>query len=241
MGGENRGRGDSEMNYFKSAAGQIYDEAKKDGRLIEGSTLKELKQLSLRQDGIIQTQIGSIAADSEPMSRSAPHTRNSIDHEFGEEEEALAREAVETLRKEKIVSLDTLVADGREGVMTRFIIPEKYAHIAYALKLLLDSPSSRIVEDPTYTIIFFTDDAFEYNKSKRLTDKDVMVRLMMGEKRGDQVKICKNSTYVGEGKKGVFQFEDWRVKAIDKSGIFLHAGARRDFLWVYDQETERPE
>jgi phosphoenolpyruvate carboxykinase (ATP) len=97
------------------------------------------------------------------------------------------------------------------------------------------------VEDPTYTIIFFTDEAFEYSKSKRLIDKDIMIRLMMGEKRGDQVKICKNATYVGEGKKGVFQFEDWRVKAIDKIGIFLHAGARRDFLWVYDQETELPE
>jgi len=229
------------MKHFKSAARQIYDDAGKDGRLIEGLTLEELKQLSLGQEGVIQTQIGSIAADSEPMSRSAPHTKNSIDHEFGEEEEALAREAVEVLSKERIVSLDTLVADGKDGITTRFIIQEKYTHIAYALKLLLDSPASRIAEDPTYTIIFFIDEAFEYNKSKRLTDKDVMVRLMMGKKRGDQVKICKNSTYVGEGKKGVFQFEDWRVKAIDKIGIFLHAGARRDFLWVYDRKTERPE
>lgn len=229
------------MNYFKSAARRIYGEAKKDGRLIEGSTLEELKQLALRQEGVIQTQIGSLAADSEPMSRSAPHTKNSIDHEFGEAEESLAKEAVEMLSMERIVSLDTIVADGKEGVTARFIMPVKYTHIAYALKLLFDGTSSRIVEDPTYTIIFFTDDAFEYNKSKRLIDKDIMVRLMMGEKRGDQVKICKNSTYVGEGKKGVFQFEDWRVKAIDKAGIFLHAGVRRDFLWVYDQDTGRPE
>ena len=229
------------MNYFKLAAKQIYDEAQKDGRLIEGLPLDELKQLALRQEGVIQTQTGSIAADSEPMSRAAPHTRNSVDHEFGEEEEALAKQAVDILGKEKVVSLDTVVGDGREGITTRFIIPEKYAHLAYGLKLLLSCPSAKVVEDPTYTIIFFTDEAFQYNKSKKLIDKDVSIRLMMGEKRGDQIKICRNSTYLGEGKKGVFQFEDWRVKAIDKTGIFLHAGARKDLLWVYDQETERPE
>ena len=229
------------MNFFKLAAKQIYDEAKGDGRLFEGLSLEELKQLSLRQEGVIQTQIGSIAADSEPMSRSAPYTRNSVDHEFGEEEEALANQAVEILGKERVISLDTVVSDSQEGVTTRFIIPEKYAQLAYGLKLLLDYPSARIVEDPTYTIIFFTDEAFEYNKSKSLIDKDVAVRLIMGEKRGDQVKICRNSIYLGEGKKGVFQFEDWRVKAIDKTGIFLHIGARRDFLWIYDQETNRPE
>ncbi|MEA1936353.1 MAG: phosphoenolpyruvate carboxykinase [Thermodesulfobacteriota bacterium] len=229
------------MNYFKLAAKQIYDEAKKDGRLIEGLPLDELKQLALRQEGVIQTQTGSIAADSEPMSRAAPHTRNSVDHEFGEEEEALAKQAVDILGKEKVVSLDTVVGDGREGITTRFIIPEKYAHLAYGLKLLLGCPSAKVVEDPTYTIIFFTDEAFQYNKSKKLIDKDVSIRLMMGEKKGDQIKICRNSTYLGEGKKGVFQFENWRVKAIDKTGIFLHAGARKDLLWVYDQETERPE
>jgi len=229
------------MNFFKLVAKQIYDEAKKGGRLIEGLPLDELKQLALRQEGVIQTQIGSIAADSEPMSRAAPHTKNSVDHEFGEEEETLAKQAVEILGQEKIISLDTAVGDGREGVTARFIIPQKYAHLAYGLKLLLDCPPTGIVEDPTYTIIFFTDEAFEYNKSKRLIDKDVSIRLMMGEKRGDQVKICRNSTYLGEGKKGVFQFENWRVKAIDKTGIFLHTGARKDFLWVYDQETERPE
>lgn len=229
------------MNIFKSAAQQIYLSAKKEGRLIEGRSLEELKQLALRHEGVIQTQIGSVAADSEPMSRSAPHTRNSVDHQFGEKEEALARQVVEVLGKERVLSLDTMVGDGRDGVTARFIMPVQYSQIAYGLKLLFDQPSPRIVEDPTYTVIYFTDEAFEFNKSKRLRDKDITIRLMMGEKRGEQVKICRNTTYLGEGKKGVFQFENWRVKAIDKTGIFLHAGARRDRLWIYDLETERPE
>lgn len=229
------------MNIFKTAAKRIYQEARRDHRLIEGRSLEELKLIALRQDGVIQTQLGSVAADSEPMNRSAPHTRNSADHPFGEAEERLAQQAVEVLGGERIISLDTIVGDGLDGVTVRFLIPEAYAQVAYGLKLLLDHPEARVVEDPTYTIIYFTDGQFEANKAKKLLDKDVTVRLFMGNYRGEQVKICRNTIYLGEGKKGVFQFEDWRIKAIDRTGIFLHAGARRDSLWIYDENTDRPE
>ena len=229
------------MNVFKSAARQIYEEARRDKRLIEGQSLEEMKRTALRQEGVIQTQLGSVAADSEPTNRSAPHTRNSVDHPFGDAEEALARQTIDVLGKERIIALDTIVGDGLDGVTVRFLIPEAYAQVAYGLKLLLDRPEARVVDDPTYTIIYFTDEHFEANKAKKLLDKDVTVRLFMGDKRGEQVKICRNTIYVGEGKKGVFQFENWRIKAIDKTGIFLHAGARRDYLWIYDEHTERPE
>lgn len=229
------------MHAFLSAAQKIYQDAKKEGRLMEGCPLESLKQTALRHEGVIQTQIGSLAADSEPMSRSAPHTRNSIDHKFGEPEEALARQAVEEMGRERVLSLDVIVGDGRDGITARFMLPVQFSHIAYGLKLLFDGPAPRVVENPSYTIIYFIDDAFEYNKSKKLINKDITVRLWMGQKRGEQVKICRNSLYLGEGKKGVFQFENWRVKAIDKSGLFLHAGARRDRLWTYDLESERPE
>ena len=228
-------------NYFKKAAVKIYDDAKKEGRLTEGLTLDGYKALALAQDGVVQTHMGSVAADSEPMSRSAPHTANNVDSAFGEEEKALAGQAAENLGRQRIVCVDTIVGDGRDGITARFIIPEKYAQLAYGLKLLFDQPAPRVVEQPTYTIIFFTDDAFRMNKQKKLVDKDISIRLWMGDKRGDQVKICRNSIYLGEGKKGVFQFEDWRVKTIDRTGLFLHAGARRDRLWIYDLEAERPE
>jgi len=117
------------MHIFKSAARQIYEDARREKRLIEGRTLEELKRIALRQDGVIQTQLGSVAADSEPMNRSAPHTRNSVDHPFGEPEEALARQAVEALGRERVISLDTLVGDGLDGVTARFLIPETYARI----------------------------------------------------------------------------------------------------------------
>ena len=229
------------MNIFKSAAKLIYAEARRDKRLVEGLSLEEIKRIAVRQVGVIETRLGSVAADSEPMNRSAPHTRNSIDHHFGEGEERLAMQAVDVLGTQRVVSVDTIVGDGLDGVTVRFLIPESYAQVAYGLKLLFDRPEARVVVDPTYTIIYFTDAHFETNKAKKLLDKDITVRLYMGDKRGDQVKICRNTIYVGEGKKGVFQFEDWRIKAIDKTGIFLHAGARRDYLWTYDEKTERPE
>ena len=188
------------MSIFKSTAMQIYEEARQDKRLIEGLSLEELKRTALRQDGVIQTQLGSVAADSEPANRSAPHTRNSVDHPFGEPEERLARQAVEVLGKERVISLDTIVGDSLDGVTVRFLIPEAYAQLAYGLKLLLDRPEARVVDDPTYTIIYFTDEHFEANKAKKLLDKDVTVRLFMGDKRGDQVKICRNTIYLGEGK-----------------------------------------
>ncbi len=228
------------MNIFKAAAKQLYETARQEGRLIEGSPLEELKEIALRQEGVIQTHIGSVAADSEPMSRSAPHTRNSVDHPFGDEEAQLADQMVESLKKERLISLDTYIGDGRDGVSARFLVPEQYGQIAYGLKLLFNHPPL-VLDNPTYTIIYYTDEAFERNRAKKLVDKDISIRLMLGDKRGDQVKICRNTIYLGEGKKGIFQFEDWRIKAIDKTGIFLHAGARRDSLWVYDQETARME
>lgn len=229
-------------NYFKKAVEKIHHDAKREGRLIEGKSLDELKGIALRHEGVIQTNLGSVAADSEPMSRSAPHTKNSVDHPFGEEEEALAVKAVECLRREKVVSLDTIIGDGRDGITARFLMPAHYAQVAYGLKLLFeDNPAPRVVEQPTYTILFYTDEAYESNKFRKLVDKDITVRLWMGDRRGEQVKICRNTIYLGEAKKGIFQFENWRAKAIDKQGIFLHCGARRDYLWIYDLESERPE
>jgi len=190
--------------------------------IIEDKSFRELKKIALTQEGVIETQFGSITVDSEPMSRAALKTKNNIDHKFGRKERELAIEAVRISGKYKVVSLDAPVGENSE-ITVRFLVPEKYAQLAYGLKLLFGEVKRKVI-DPTYSIVFFTDDAFEANKKiKDVREKDVIIRLWMGRKRGEQVKICRNSTYLGEGKKGVFQFEDWRVKAIDKEGIFLHA------------------
>lgn len=226
------------MHSFIEAARRIYQEAREGGRLREGLSLEQIKALALRQEGVVRTQFGSLAADTEPMNRSAPHTKNSIDDQFGEEEDKLAHQAVEVMGNENLVSLDALVGDGKDGITVRLMMPEKYCQIAYALKLLFGEPPGGVLETPTYQILFFTDGAFELNKPKKLENKDLSVRSYMGDSVGKQVKICRNTTYTGEGKKWVFMCEDWRVKALAKTGIFLHMGARSDRLWVYEDGWE---
>lgn len=230
-----------DIRIFVEAPRIIYTQAKADGRLVEGKNLEELRSIALSQNGVVETQFGSLAADSDPTSRAAPKTKDNIDYDFGEEEINIAKQAIEVLSKGRVLSLDAIVGES-EDITVRFLMPERYAQIAYGLKLLFGEPREKIVENPTYHIIFFTDSAYEPNKKiKDVREKDVTIRLWMGDKRGEQVKICRNSTYLGEAKKGVFQFEDWRVKNIDKKGIFLHAGARRDCVWVYSSDTKRPE
>jgi Phosphoenolpyruvate carboxykinase. len=74
-------------------------------------------------------------------------------------------------------------------------------------------------------MIMFADDAFEANKSKPLSQKDITIRLAMLDD-GRVIKITRNSNYIGEYKKGVFASEDWSAKR--RGGIFLHAGCRDD-------------
>ena len=88
------------MYSFVEAAERIYKEAKESGRLKEGLSSEEIKEIAERQDGVVKTQFGSLAADSEPMSRSAPMTKNSVDYEFSEEDDKLAKQAVEKLSSE---------------------------------------------------------------------------------------------------------------------------------------------
>jgi phosphoenolpyruvate carboxykinase (ATP) len=229
------------LREFVEAPRKIYREAKAETRLTEGLSLAELKAFALKQNGVMVTQMKSLAVDSEPMSRCAPKTKNSIDDEFGDEELRLARQAVEVLRGHNLVSVDVVVGE-KADVTARVLVPEKYAHVAYGMKMLLGELEGGVAKDPTYHIVYFTDGAFEANKKiEDLRQKDIEIRLWMGRKKGEQVKIIRNSTYIGEGKKGIFQFEDWRVKAIDNEGIFLHAGVRRDHLWVYDYGSQRPE
>jgi phosphoenolpyruvate carboxykinase (ATP) len=216
------------MKEFIEAPKKIYLKAKREKRIIEGGSLSELKEIALKQEGVILTKYGSLSAYSEPQSRVALKTKNSVDHPFKEEEKKLAYLADKYLEKEKIIVIDSLVGNPLNGVSVRFLIPEKFAQLAYGMKILFNETLKKI-ENPTYHIVFFTDEAFELNKNyKSLKEKDVQIRLFMGDKKGEQVKICRNSIYSGEGKKGVFQFENWRTKKLDNEGIFLHAGVRKD-------------
>ncbi|MDZ4245519.1 MAG: phosphoenolpyruvate carboxykinase (ATP), partial [Dehalococcoidia bacterium] len=146
---------------------------------------------------------------------------------FGQEEIELLAQCEEALAKERLISIDRIVGNESSDTTVRLIVPERFAHVAYGGGNLF-IPVKKKIEEPTYQILFFADEAFKTNQNKALPDKDITIRLAMLPD-GRFVKIIRNGNYIGEYKKGIFAAEDWVAKT-RKGSIFLHAGCREDYL-----------
>lgn len=217
-----------DLEEFVRTGERITSLARTEGRLLENPPDPELRELLVKQDGVVKTIYNNFVAESEPTSRAQMFTKNSVDDDFGEEELQLLKQCEQSLAREKLICIDRIVGDpDTSDTVVRLIAPEKFAHIAYGGQSLF-VPVGRPVEKPDYTLIFFGDEAWETNKSKPLPEKDVAIRLAF-LKDGRAVKIVRNSNYIGEYKKGVFACEDWAAKT-RRGGLFLHAGCREDYL-----------
>ncbi len=216
-----------EQEQFVITADRIWQKAREENRLTHNPSDEELRRLVEKQPGVRKTMYGNFVAQSEPTSRSAMFTKNSVDHPFSEYELRLLANCEKALGKERLISMDRIVGNESSNTTVRLIVPERFAHVAYGGKQLFISPKGE-VKKPTYNIIFFADEAFETNHSKPLPEKDITVRLAMLDD-GRFVKIIRNSNYIGEFKKGVFAAEDWIAKK-RRGGLFLHAGCREDYL-----------
>jgi phosphoenolpyruvate carboxykinase (ATP) len=215
------------LEEFAYTANRIRNKALQENRLRENPSDNELKKIMLGLHGVVETIYGNLAVESDPQSRAAMFTKNSVDSEFGIKELDLLGKCEEVLSKSRLISVDRIVGNRRSDVTVRLIVPESFAHVAYGGKRLF-SPSKVAVKEPTYQVVMFSDEAFEENKLKPLPKKDITIRLAMLSD-GKVVKIVRNSSYTGEYKKGVFAAEDWNAKT-RKGGVFLHAGCREDFL-----------
>jgi len=216
-----------ELEQFVITADRIWQKACEEKRLTHNPSDEELRRLVEKQPGVRKTMYGNFVAQSEPTSRSAMFTKNSVDYPFGEDELRLLAQCEKALGKERLISVDRIVGNESSNTTVRLIVPERFAHVAYGGKNLFISPEGE-VEKPTYYILFFADEAFETNQSKPLPEKDITIRLAMLDD-GRFVKIIRNGNYIGEYKKGVFAAEDWVAKT-RRGGIFLHAGCREDYL-----------
>jgi phosphoenolpyruvate carboxykinase (ATP) len=217
----------SELEQFAITADRIWQKARQEKRLTHNPSDEELRGLVGRQPGVKKTIYGNFVAQSEPTSRSAMFTKNSIDHRFGADELRLLTQCEKALGKERLISVDRIVGNESSNTTVRLIVPERFAHVAYGGKNLFIAPKGE-VNEPTYYIVFFLDEAFETNQAKPLPEKDITIRLAMLE-GGRFVKIIRNGNYIGEYKKGVFAAEDWVTKT-KRGGIFLHTGCREDYL-----------
>ena len=216
-----------DVRTFEHTAKRIWQNAKADGRLVDNPDRDELTAILERQPGVRKTSYGNYVAESEPTSRAAMFTKNSVDDEFGDAEEQLLKQCEEELSKQRLISVDRIVGNENSSTIVRLIIPERFAHVAYGGQNLFH-PVRHPVEEPTYHIVFFYDDAYEQNHGLSLPQKDITIRLAMLDD-GKVVKIVRNGNYIGEYKKGVFAAEDWTKKTFGP-GIFLHAGCREDTL-----------
>ena len=210
---------------FHHSTATIFAAAQQSGRLHRNLSSADLKAMALDEPEVKKTKYGSIYAYSEPMSRAARFTKNSIDSRFGAAEAELLEKAQHALAKEEIVSIDVAVGDGAEGITARLIVPRRFAHVAYAGQKLF---GSAVTAAPTYTVVMFFDEQYEANKSKPLPQKEITIRLAHAAD-GRMVKFVRNSNYFGEWKKGVFAGENYRAK-LKGDAIFLHAGCRKDSL-----------
>ena len=198
------------LEQFAQTTDKIRKRAIEEHRLVNNPSDGELRLLVEKELGVRKTMYGSFVAESEPSSRAAMFTKNSVDHSFGEEEQLLLAQCEEALAKERLISIDRWVGNESSETTVRLTIPERFAHVAYGGGNLF-IPTKEEVEQPTYEILFFADEAFESNKSKPLPQKDIIIRLAMLDD-GRVIKIVRNSNYIGEYKKGVFAAEDWLAK-----------------------------
>ena len=216
-----------DLNQFVDTAERIRAKAIAENRLTDNPSDDELRKILEREPGIKKTIYNNFVAESEPTSRSAMFTKNSVDSAFGDDERKLLAQCEKILGREKLICCDCEVGSGDTNTTARLIVPERFAHVAFGGRHLFKA-LTRAVAKPTYQIIFFADEAFDTNKDKPLHQKDITIRLAMLED-GRFVKIIRNGNYIGEFKKGVFAAEDW-VSKTRRGGIFLHAGCREDYL-----------
>ena len=212
---------------FIETTERIRKKAIEEGRLLHNPPDEELVTIVEREPEIKKTAYGNLVVESEPTSRAAMFTKNSVDHPFGKRERELLAQCERVLAQKKLISVDRTVGNENSETVVRLTVPEEFAHVAYGGKNLFTAVKKEVGQ-PDYEILMFKDEAFEENKAKPLPQKDITIRLAMLDD-GRVVKIVRNSNYLGEYKKGVFAAEDWVAKT-RKGGIFLHTGCREDYL-----------
>jgi phosphoenolpyruvate carboxykinase (ATP) len=215
------------LEQFVITADRIWRKAREEKRLTHNPADRELREFLEKEPGVKRTLYRNFVARSEPTSRSAMFTRNSVDHHFGDDELKLLAQCEKALGQERLISVDRIVGNERSNTTVRLLVPERFAHVAYGGGNLFLPPKGE-VNEPTYYVLFFADEAFETDQSKPLPEKDITIRLAM-LRDGRFVKIIRNGNYIGEYKKGIFAAEDWAAKT-KRGGIFLHAGCREDYL-----------
>ncbi|GAI18951.1 unnamed protein product, partial [marine sediment metagenome] len=100
-----------ELEQFALTVDRIRQKAMEEDRLLDNPSAEELRVLVEKEPVVEKTIYGNFVAESEPSSRAAMFTKNSVDHPFGKEELQLLAQCEQALSKEKLISIDRIVGN----------------------------------------------------------------------------------------------------------------------------------
>ncbi|SDK26074.1 phosphoenolpyruvate carboxykinase (ATP) [Natronorubrum texcoconense] len=177
-------------------------------------TLAELRELAA--DDETTTEFGSPSYVSEYRSRSSDRTKNTVDHEFDDDDHDLIGDAIDRAGDREMLCVDRLMGRHAEATYCcRLFVPVEHARIALAWANLFEPTDGR--EPDLYTV---QDPDYDQTAIRVLPDENVTVVL--------------GSDYTGEAKKSFLRLFMYRIK--EQGGLGLHAGSKR--VRVRDDDGE---
>jgi len=136
------------LEQFIITADRIRRKAIEEGRLTDNPSIQVLRQLVAKQPGVRQTIYGNFIAESEPTSRSAMFTKNSVDNRFGQEEQELLSQCETALDKERLISIDRIVGNKSSNITVRLIVRSALPMLLMVGGTSLYLPRERLKSQP---------------------------------------------------------------------------------------------
>src|SRR5512136_291404 len=113
-----------DLEEFPRTVEWIKQKAAREGRLLDNPSDDELRPIVEKEPGLKITKYGNMVAMSEPMSRAAAFTQNSVDYPFGQKEQELLAQCERVLATKRLVCVDRLVGGQESKTVVRLIVPE---------------------------------------------------------------------------------------------------------------------
>ena len=177
-------------------------------------SLEELRELAAHEE--TTTEFGSPSYVSEFRSRSSDRTKNTVDHDFSDDDYELVDEAIDLAGDREMVCIDRLMGRHDEAKFCcRLFVPTDHARIALAWANLFEPTDGR--EPDLHTV--------------QLPDYDETAIRVLPE---EGVTAVLGSDYTGEAKKSFLRLFMYRLK--ERGGLGLHAGSKR--VRVRDDEGD---
>ncbi|MFB6154530.1 MAG: phosphoenolpyruvate carboxykinase (ATP) [Haloferacaceae archaeon] len=185
--------------------------------VVYNPSLERLREFS--RDLETTTEFGSPAYVSDQRSRSADRTKNAVDDDFDDEDDAYVEAAFERARTSEMVCVDRRMGRHPDHSYTcRLFVPKRYGRIALAWAKLFEPAEGD--SRPDFLTI-------------QLPDWDERAIRVLPE---EGVTVVLGSDYTGEAKKSFLRLFMFHAKRA--GGLGLHAGSKRVTLRTEDGDLE---